>query len=462
MKKITGKIYVKSPIVLQNAIISLYGYYWKNRRLGTVFKKQLNKFKQREIFTEKEWKEYQTIELRKLLIHAFTTVPFYTDKYKKVGFSLSDFQKFELPDISKLPYLEKEELRNFGRTTLLSTKKSKGKFYASSGSTGTPVSIYFSKKVHQTWNAAYEVRVRNWAGVNYRMARGMIGGRKVLSDSTAKPPYYRYNAAEKQTYFSAYHISEKTTPNYVEGFIKNKIEYLVGYAMSIFILADFIVKLGIKEVKLLAVLTSSEKLTQQMRETIEKAFDCRVFDAYSGVEACGLISENDNGELLFSPDTGIMEVVDEEGNPVSNGETGEVIATGLLNFDQPLIRYRIGDRVKLSNNQNGKMLKVDEIEGRIEDVLTTKDGRKIISLYKLFIDIPYLKRSQVIQETYEDYEIKVVVENSFSEEQEKIIRNRFFEKIGNDVNLKINRVKEIPKTSTGKYKLTISKLKHGQ
>lgn len=462
MNKITEEIYAKSPVVLQNAIISMYGYYWKYRRLGVVFKKHLKQFKQRVAFTKMEWKEYQTLELRKLLIHAFTTVSFYTDKYKKAGFSLSDFQKFELSDISKLPYLEKEELRNFGKTTLLSAKRNKGKFYSSSGSTGTPVSIYFSKEVHQIWNAAYEVRVRNWAGVNHKMARGMIGGRKVVSDSEAKPPYYRFNAAEKQTYFSAYHISEKTTPNYVEGFIKNKVEYLVGYATSIFILADFIIKLDIKEVKLSAVLTSSEKLTLQMRKTIEKAFNCKVFDGYSGMEACGLISENKKGDLLFSPDTGIMEIIDSNGNHVSNGETGEVIATGLLNFDQPLIRYRIGDRVKLSDNQDNAMLKIDEIEGRIEDVLTTKDGKKIISLYKLFLDVPYLKRAQVIQNTYEDYKVKVVVENLFSEEHEKIIANRFFEKIGNDVNLKINRVKEIPKTSSGKYRLTISKLKHDQ
>ena len=167
MNKITTKIYAKSPVAFQNAIISLYGYYWKNRRLGSIFKKQLSEFKFRESFTDNQWKDYQTLELRKLLVHAFKTVPFYTDKYIKAGFSLNDFEKFELTDISKLPYLEKEELRKFGKTTLLSTKREKGKFYSSSGSTGTPISVYFSKKTHQIWNAAYEVRVRNWAGVNH-------------------------------------------------------------------------------------------------------------------------------------------------------------------------------------------------------------------------------------------------------------------------------------------------------
>lgn len=460
MKKITDKIYAKSPVFLQNTVISMYGYYWKNRRLGPIFKKQLQQFKEREHYSKEEWKAYQTIELRKLLIHAFNTVPFYTDKYKKAGFSLSDFQNFELSDISKLPYLEKEELRKYGKTTLLSSERKKGKFYASSGSTGTPISVYFSKKSHQIWNAAYETRVRNWAGVDYKMARGMIGGRRVLASSESKAPFYRYNAAEKQTYFSAYHISEKNAPNYVEGLVKNNVEYLVGYAMSIYILADFILKLDINTIKLKCVLTSSEKLTPLMRNTIEKAFNGKVYDAYSGVEACGLISENKDGNMLFSPDTGIMEVVNFDGKHVNFGESGEVIATGLLNFDQPLIRYRIGDRIKLSENKNSSMPIIDEVEGRIEDVIVTKDGRKIISLYKLFLDIPYLKRSQFIQNSLDVYEINIVTESSFSEVHENIIKNRFFEKIGNDVTLKINKVKEIPRTSSGKYKMTISKLKN--
>ena len=458
MNKIVAKIYAKSPIVFQNAIISTYGYYWKNRRLGSIFKKQLKEFSIRESYTIKEWQEYQTIELRKLLIHAFKTVPFYTAKYKAAGFNLKDFEEFKLSDISKLPYLEKEDLRKFGETTLLSTKKNKGKFYKSSGSTGTPISVYFSKKTHQIWNAAYEVRVRNWAGVHYKMSRGMIGGRRVILDSKVKPPYYRYNTAEKQTYFSAYHISEKTVPNYVEGLVNNKVEYLVGYAMSIYILADFILKLNIKAPKLVAVLTSSEKLTKQMRITIGNAFDCKVFDAYSGVEACGLISENGNGNLLFSPDTGIMEVVNTEGNQVESGETGEVIATGLINFDQPLIRYRIGDCVKLSKHQTETMLKVDEIEGRTEDVIIGANGQKMVRFHALFIEIQGLVVSQVIQESNSSIKIKLVVDSDYNENNEKIISERLKSQLGN-IQIKYEYVKSIPKNSNGKFKAVISNIK---
>ena len=175
---------------------------------------------------------------------------------------------------------------------------------------------------------------------------------------------------------------------------------MVGYAFSNFQLANLIIENKIKAPKLKAVLTSSEKLTNEMREILSKAYGCKIFDSYSGVEACGLISENMDGDLLFSLDTGIMEVLDVNGNDINHGEEGEVVSTGLLNFDQPLIRYKIGDRVKISKNQKTKsglnLLKIDEISGRVEDYIIGIEGRKIVRFHSLFIDIKGLLMGQVV------------------------------------------------------------------
>ena len=79
------ELYYKLPIVFQNILISLYGLYWKNHRYGGVFNKALKEAKEREFYSFKQWEEYQTLELRKLLLHAYDTVPFYKDKYSKEG-----------------------------------------------------------------------------------------------------------------------------------------------------------------------------------------------------------------------------------------------------------------------------------------------------------------------------------------------------------------------------------------
>lgn len=456
-------LYNNNPVFIQNLLLSFYGYQLKRARYGSHFKKQMKSFKKRETFSVDQWRAYQTIELRKLLIHAFSTVPYYHEKYKKVGFTLSNFGKFELEDLKKLPYLEKEDFRKFGKTTLLSTKKKRGNFISSSGSTGTPTSTYYSKKFMQTWFAVYESRVRNWAGVDLNMKRGMIGGKKIINKVNALPPYYRFNFAEKQTYFSAYHISKHTIKNYVKGLIENKVEYMVGYAFSNFQLANLIIENKIKAPKLKAVLTSSEKLTNEMREILSKAYGCKIFDSYSGVEACGLISENMDGDLLFSLDTGIMEVLDVNGNDINHGEEGEVVSTGLLNFDQPLIRYKIGDRVKISKNQKTKsglnLLKIDEISGRVEDYIIGIEGRKIVRFHSLFIDIKGLLMGQVVQEKLNYFTINIVITKNYIKSNDLLIINRLKNQISKHIEIKINCVKKIPLNKNGKFQAIISKLK---
>ncbi|NMB64991.1 MAG: phenylacetate--CoA ligase family protein, partial [Spirochaetes bacterium] len=337
-------IYQYSPLAIQNLMISVYGYYWHNRRYGRIFEKELLNFKLREKFTYSEWENYQNEQLRSILAHAFHNVPLYKEKYTKYGIGPSDIKSFTIRDLFKLPPLEKEELRQFGTTKLLSTQREKGGiFLSSSGSTGTPTKILFSRNFHQKWQAAMEARVRNWAGITKDNPRGMIGGRRIIPSAYSKPPFYRYNFFEKQVYFSAYHISPSNLKGYISAFEKYPIDYMTGYAFSNYILAQIIANEGIKVPKLKAVITSSEKLTEGMRKTLEKVYNCKTYNSYSGVEACGLISENEFGELLISPDVGILEVLKPDGTPCMPGETGEIFSTGFLNYDQPLIRYRIGD-----------------------------------------------------------------------------------------------------------------------
>jgi len=455
------KIYYLLPVFIQNIAISLYGLYWKKRRFGGVFKNEVELFRSRNSFSKQEWYEYQEKELRKLLVHSFTTVQFYKKKYTDSGFSLEDFQTFKLRDLNKLPFLEKEELRQFGKTELLSNTRSKGGFYSSSGSTGTPTSIYYSREFHQKWSAAFEVRIREWAGVDRFTPRGMIGGRKILRTNTA--PFYRYNYFEKQTYFSAYHIGPSNINSYLKGIIDGKVEYMTGYAMSNYLLAKEFEKAGIIPPKMKAIITSSETLTNEMRRTLEKVYDCKVFDSYSGVEACGLISESNDRKLLNSPDVGIIEVLDEKANNVKENEIGELISTGILNYDQPLIRYKIGDRISFRNvndfNNQTQMPIIKSINGRIEDVVIGPNGNIMVRFHTVFIDIYGLIASQTIQKTISHIELKLVVDVDYNDLKSEIIMiDRLKYQLGNSIKVSFVYVNELPRTSSGKIKAVISKI----
>lgn len=456
-------IYPRSPVFIQNFMISGFGLLWYQRRYGKNFKKYLSETKKREFSSAEEWGNYQQIKLRDLLVHAYENVPFYNNKFKAAGFNSIDFRNFELKNLHELPYLEKDELRQFGISTLVVSNKHKGTFISSSGSTGTPTKIYLPEYFHQHWYAIGEARMRNWAGVDYKTPRGMIGGRRILPTAELKPPFYRYNIVEKQTYFSAYHISAQTAPNYLEGIIKNGVEYMTGYAMSNFLLAKYFEDLGLKIPKMRAVITSSEKLTPEMRETLSRVYQCKVFDAYSGCEACGLISESPEGKLLFSPDSGILELIKEDGTYTKPGEIGEIVLTGLHNFDQPLIRYRIGDYARFSTDQSPvggrNMPVIDEIIGRVEDVVYGADGRSMVRFHGIFIDIEGLKSAQIVQHSYESFTLRLVVdENCYNQIiAEETLTKRMKSQLG-EISITFDYKTPLVITKNGKFKAVISEI----
>jgi phenylacetate-CoA ligase len=463
MQKYLEKFYYFLPVFIQNIGITLFGLHWFKRRFGGVFKTELEKCMEREFYSNKQWNSYQIDIFRKLLLHANDSVPYYQELFSELGLTNLELSKFELTDLSKLPYLDKNTFRLLGQNKLLSNKlEEKGEFYGSSGSTGTPTKTRYSIRMHQTYFSIFESRLNYWAGIDYKVPRGVIGGRRIIREGISKGPFFRYNHIEKQAYFSAYHISKDTVQNYLDGMLKSKVEYMTGYASANYILAKFIDEMGLKAPKLRAVLTSSEKLTDEMRSLFRKVYQCEAFDSYNGVECCNLISECEYGKLHIVPDVGIVEIVNKDGSYCKPGEVGEIISTGLLNFDQPLIRYRMGDYVKLSEIQNCEckrdMVIVDEIVGRIEDTIIGMDGREMTRFHGVFIGIPKIIESQIVQNSLSDFEINIVTDEPFTENDFELIKKKMKSQLG-DVNITFHFMDSIPRSANGKFKSVISKIK---
>lgn len=455
-------IYNASPVWLQNILVSAYGYNWKKKRYGGIFNTEYFAAKQREEFTIQQWQEYQNKQLTKLLLHAFNNVEYYHNKFSSFQITANNLKQINIHTLNQLPITFKEDVRLYGTTTMMSKIREKGgSFFASSGSTGTPVQICYSNNMHQRWFALNEARIKNWAGINKNMSRGMIGGRRILADANNTPPFFRYNFFEKQVYFSAYHISPVNIKNYALAFEKYAIDYMTGYAMSNYILARMFLENNIQPPALKAVLTSSEKLTLQMRETISKAYNCKVFDAWSGMEYCGLVSECEHGNLHISPDAGVIEILNNEMQAVKPGEIGDVYCTGLLNFDQPLIRYKIGDQMQLGDsycNCGRNMPVIKEIVGRVEDIVYGIDGREMVRFHGIFVGLKSVKLAQVIQDNLTSLTIKIVPDNSLDSNEKELIISRVKSQLG-DIDVIIQEVNDIPKTKNGKIKSVISSIK---
>ncbi len=451
------KLYALSPVWLQNALVTIYGIYWHWARFGGNYEEFEERYHQRENFSRQQWRDYQQQKLKQLLSICCDHVPFYRDHW-------SSFEKNAAKNVelSELPLLEKSalrsNLRSFWREDLNPLPKL---VFYTSGTTGTPISTRFTLQEFRESLAFREARSVNWAGTSFREPRATFSGRMVEPDPEETEHVYRYNAAERQVYFSAFHLKPTTARSYVEALHKHKVVWMTGYAVSYYLLARYILEQHIEVPPLKAVITTSEKLTDQMRFVMEKAYHCKVYEEYSTVESALFASECEHGRLHVSPDVGIVEILRPDATPCELGEVGEVVATCLFRTYQPLIRFRSGDLAAWDPEPcpcGREMPVIKEVVGRIEDVVTGPDGRQLVRFHGIFTDQPHIIEGQIIQETLTDFIVKLVPTQDFCEADEQNVCQRMLQRLGAQVSVKIEKVTSIPRSASGKFKAVISKV----
>ena len=392
-------LYSKVPIWMQNGMVSAYGLYWNWARFGGSFQQHEQGYRRRESFTGVHWQRYQQQQLTELLSICMRQVPFYRQNWSSQA--QLDAENGKLDGI---PLLEKGVIRANPNQFQRQDQKPIIKFpFHTSGTTGTPINCTYTLSELRNSMALREVRSANWAGVSFKLPRATFSGRMVEPDPESKGPYYRYNTAERQVYFSAFHLRPDSARNYVEALNKHEVQWMTGYAVSFYLLAKFILDQKIHLPPLKAIITTSEKLTPEMRMVMQEAYKCRIYEEYSTVENALFASECERGRLHVSPDVGIVEILRPDGSPCEPGETGEVVTTCLMRTYQPLIRFRLGDLAAWDPEPcpcGRNMPVIQEVVGRIEDVVIGPDGRQIGHDFMAFsLDQPHVIEGQIIQES---------------------------------------------------------------
>ncbi|MBI3425550.1 MAG: phenylacetate--CoA ligase family protein [Acidobacteria bacterium] len=454
-------IYEKLPVWAQHAAVSLYGLHWYQRRFGGGYQTALADFLRRERFSVQEWQAWQATALKHLLTAAAQHVPYYRQQWSSTA------QRAALAgNLEELPLLEKDAVRADAYAFLRDDcPRQKLETFYTSGSTGTPIASLWTVEELRASMAVREARSARWAGVSFQRPRATFSGRMVEPNPASQGPFYRFNLAERQVYLSPFHLRPDTARQYVAALHKHKIEWLTGYAVSYHLLAQFMLAEGIAPPPLKAVITTSEKVTDEMRVVMERAYGCKVYEEYSTVENVLFASECAHGRLHVSPDVGIVEILRPDGSPCAPGEVGEVVATGLLRCTQPLIRFRLGDMAAWAEPYApcpcGKALPViKEVVGRIEDVITGPDGRQLVRFHGIFVNQPHIREGQVIQEALDRIRVKIVPVNGFGAADVTEIEHRIQQRLGAAVQVIVEPVKSIPRTASGKFKAVISLLPH--
>jgi phenylacetate-CoA ligase len=424
----------------------------------------------------------QLARLKDTLRHAFETVPYYQRTWNAAGVHPNDMRTFD--DLKHFPVLTKADVRanehdllsdRFDPATLLVKR--------TSGSTGVPLTIRIDEAGKQ-WKAACTLRSDEWSG--WRLGERVA---KVWGN----PEYRQFgwrgrlrNAVlNRAVYLDTLNLDDARIGAFVRTLRRKPPGLLFGHAHSLYLLADWMKKAGIVDIRPNGIISTAMPLHVWQRAVIEEVFGTKATNRY-GCEEVSLIACEceENRGLHVNADSVYVEVekspnppapspkreVGENHSPPRFGEgpgeglTGPLLVTDLSNAAMPLVRYRIGDVAMLSDRicRCGRGLPLlESVEGRDADYVVTPAGGLIsgISLTENFaLHIPGAAQVQIVQETVHHLRVRLVPDERFGAESERMIARLVRDTFGPAVRHDVERVASIPQEPSGKYRFCISKV----
>lgn len=436
----------------------------------------LYRLKKNMKLSAEKMRSLQNGKLRKLLRFAWEHSAYYRAVFERAEITEEQLDTLPLscfPTIDKqallehfdelvtVPDLKQENLREFDAREAADRKPYQGKYHVvhSSGSTGKPGYFVYDGDA--------------WSQMLLGIIRAALWGMSMpqILRLLMKRPRIVYIAATDGRYGGAMAVGDGTrgvgasqlyldikTPvtEWISQLKAFKPNIVIGYPSAIKILAQ-LMENGEVSLDVERVISCGEPLGTNLRTYLEKIFRTQVVNFYGSSEslALGVETNPKDGMLLFD-DMNVIEV-----------ENGVMYLTCLYNYAQPLIRYRLSDRLTLKAPEGGELpfTRAVGLLGRNEDVLWFEDGRGNREfLHPLAIEgfcIEGLKDYQFRQTTKDTFEMFAETEHGASKErirQEMLqqMREILSEKKLDFVQFYVNFVNEIlPDIRTGKKPLIL-------
>ncbi|MEW6664893.1 MAG: hypothetical protein AB1512_06700 [Thermodesulfobacteriota bacterium] len=330
-----GKWVFESPPWVRDLIVTLEGTRLYLLRRGRLHRKRKEEYRRLLSLPYEEMRKYQDRQFAELFHTVKARSPYYALKYR-------DIQE---PVLQRLPILEKSDLLQHVDRIIIGDKQRMIKAYTG-GTTGTSLAVYLSRASLQARIAFLDL-FWEMHGYTFRDKFAWFSGRKLLSEKDRKRNRFWFtNSLLNIRYYSTFDMGWENLEHYVNNLNHFSPNFISGFPSAISEIARFISARGMKPgFDLKGIFTSSETLLPSQRSIMESIFRCRVFDQYGAAEGPPFIIQCPCGHLHLDMSTGIMEVVDDD---LQSAREGEILVTSFHMKETPIIRYRIGDRVRMS------------------------------------------------------------------------------------------------------------------
>ncbi|MFN7991477.1 MAG: hypothetical protein U0R44_04945 [Candidatus Micrarchaeia archaeon] len=398
-----------------------------------------NQWKGRE-----ELRELQGRRLRQLIVHAKRSVPFYRKRFPDIDAVRS------VHDLPLLPMTSKEEVAA-DPGSFISAGAERGVLISNptSGSSGIQVPVFISRE-ESRYGIALELHQMTECGVGPLDLQVRIAHYSTPQNLLQRLGLFR------RTYLP---VQEE------EGKLLGELERLRPGALYGYpsLLAG-IARRNAGALRIRRVFSCGELLTGPAREAIARSFGCTLHDTYGSMETSWIAWECGKGGMHVHQDSVIVEIVDDHGNPVPEGTSGNVIVTPLWQRTMPFIRYRIGDRAALGGRcPCGRGLEtIKMIDGRQDDMIRLPSGaiRSARSI-NIMDDIKGFVSYQIVQERPDFFLFRYVpAAGGLGKEAEAEITRRIRQGcLGEEVAVGFKEVARIERGATGKLRAVVSKVR---
>ena len=334
---------------------------------------------------------------------------------------------------------------------------------ATGGTTDTPVPILRDQEsVFE--KAAIHLRFNAWAG--------FLPGDKVFylwgaQQDYSKNPSWKWRLYDRHLMRRIWAPISILNPTVFEShrIMLNKLRPKIVYAYPtpLALFCEYLRDSRVDFHRPTSAICTAEPLFPQQRKVIEEVLGCRVFEQY-GSREFGMIAaecEQHNG-MHVNPASAYLEFL-----PLENSETPglcELLITDLCNHGMPLIRYRVNDCVLRGPEKcacgRGYPL-VDRIIGRTGDVFQLSNGDRIpgVAFTNRVLKVcPGLAKTQIIQETLNQFRIRYIPGPTFSMGDLELLRSNLRRFVPDDLVWTFEQVSEIPTERSGKTRFCISRV----
>ncbi len=409
-------------------------------------------------------RSYQKHALSRLLNYSRTNVPYYR---ALIQGEIAIKSCFEV--LLSMPLLSKGMIRDAGVSIFSDEVTSDGienwvYWHNTGGSTGSPLKFPLKYSSRIELELTHQALIYQKMGVSIFDRISSVDGRRVELSKQAKHIYWgenEYNFPYGKYHYSTMYLEESTAHYYIEHLKKYPPKVLRGYPSGILTLCKYIEKIEPSlNLKLKGIYITSENSSQEDCDYISRILKCQVWGQYGHSEMSVFAIRHPGSEAYYcSPYYGITEILDNDGKPVKEGQTGEIVVTGFQNYALPFIRYRTGDLAQYGGMKADGTVILTRLQGRDTDFVVDKDGNKIFLVGFIFgghlSAFNHIVQWQIEQSCPGELHLKIVPANSYDNSIEHDLVDFFNQK---KLSVAIEYCTAIPKTSRGKQKFLIQHL----